>query len=96
MQENFLTALYLMIIGMATVFVVLALIVWSGRFLIMVVNRFAPPDTSALRRPDRHRKTTGAGPSPAQLAAIVAAVSIATEGKGRIVRIEQQKTPSTE
>ncbi len=86
MDPKLETALLLMLVGMLTVFAVLALLVASGRTLIRIVNHF-----SVERRTGR----TGAvasrsrGISGPELAAISAAVMMVTEGKGRIEHIER-------
>ena len=43
-MENFLEALQLMVIGMATVFSVLLLVIYLGNLLIKAINKFAPEE----------------------------------------------------
>ncbi|MEQ8581078.1 MAG: hypothetical protein RIC30_08725 [Marinoscillum sp.] len=76
MDSTLSTAFSLLGIGMITVFVVLLLVVITGNLLIRVVNRLAPVPAD-----DQLEKT--------RLAAITAAVSIFTEGKGHVTRVEK-------
>lgn len=75
MDTNFSTALMLLAVGMITVFVVLALVVFTGNVLIRLVNRFSPKEE---------------GLAPGKVAAITSAVATFTQGKGRITKIEKQ------
>ena len=65
---------------MITVFVVLTLVVITGKILIRIVNRLFP-----------EIETRGSfGIEGAKVAAITTAVEIVTEGTGRITKIEKQ------
>lgn len=81
-------AVELLLSGMITIFVVLSLVVGTGQLLINLVNRWAPEELSrsSTSSPDSRADT----PSPAQLAAIVAAVEVVTQGKGRITTIQKE------
>lgn len=73
------------ILGLLTVFVVLLVVVYTGRVIIWFVNRYFEP--APANAPAR-----GAGSPPlkkGRVAAISAAVHIATRGKGRVVKIEK-------
>ncbi len=73
------------ILGLLTVFVVLLVVVYTGRIIIWFVNRYFEP--APVRTPAR-----GSGPAglrKGRLAAISAAVHIATKGKGRVVKIDK-------
>lgn len=90
MPTDLNTALLVLVVGMTTVFVILSLVVLSGKFLIQMVNRFAPDV------PVRSIKTSSLPPSPASpaisppvMAAIIAAVEEVTGGQGKIDRIEK-------
>lgn len=77
-------AFQVLIIGMVTVFVILSLVVLTGRLLINIVNRFhVTPDTK-LPLPEKN--------ADAEIVAIVAAVDAITNGKGRIKSIKKLKT----
>jgi oxaloacetate decarboxylase gamma subunit len=77
MGIEFSTALSLMAIGMITVFVVLMLVVITGKFLTKLVNWMD--------------MGSGKGQiSPVKVAVISAAVESFTEGKGHITKIEKE------
>lgn len=79
-------ALQLMGIGMITVFIILSLVVLLGNLIIRFVNKYLPEEVSkkveqvASQASDFNRK---------KVAAIVSAVKIVTEGKGRVTKIEK-------
>lgn len=77
MSPDFSTALSLMAIGMITVFVVLLLVVITGKVLTGVVNWLD--------------KRAGDGAiEPVTVAVLSAAVEAFTEGKGHITKIEKE------
>ncbi|MCB0661162.1 MAG: OadG family protein [Saprospiraceae bacterium] len=88
MENNIQSALILLVVGMLTVFLILTLVVVTGNVLIRLVNRFATEEVKAVK------KKVAAGLqkqlNPKTLAAITAAVEIATGGKGKIVKIEKK------
>ena len=88
MSAELQTALLLLVVGMITVFIILSLVVLTGRILIWVVNNYFSPEekiaydyTVPFVEDDVLYKK--------KLAAIAAAVEIATGGKGKIVKIEK-------
>jgi len=90
-MENLGMALKLMVVGMGTVFLILFIVIGLGKSLIFLVNRYAPgqseaPATKAVSStlPSRRDIPNGI------VAAIVAAVGITTEGKGRIKSIKKK------
>jgi oxaloacetate decarboxylase gamma subunit len=82
------TGLQLMLVGMGTVFCVLALVVATGKVLILCVNRFQPGATAAVG--DSGVPLSGDA-SGSKIAAITGAVDVITGGKGRITHIERLK-----
>ncbi|HMR45090.1 MAG TPA: OadG family protein [Saprospiraceae bacterium] len=87
MSENFETATMLLLVGMLTVFFILALVVLTGHFLIMVVNRLSAENPS---KPDyKSFNKDKSGPNAAQMAALIAAIDTATGGEGNIEKIEK-------
>ncbi|MFK7924236.1 MAG: hypothetical protein AB8H47_19925 [Bacteroidia bacterium] len=74
-------ALTLLGSGMITIFVILSLVVLMGNALIRLVNRFT---TSAVI--DKSEITNHSMQSET-IAAIVAAVDLTTQGKGRVVSV---------
>jgi len=74
----------LMLIGMTTVFIILALVVLGGKVTILATNKFAPQkivQTGNTFEP--------VGNDGKKVAAITAAVNTITQGKGRIVEIKR-------
>ena len=90
MSENVQVALTVLATGMITVFVILSLVVLSGNVLIRIVNRFVPvnevPKTKRSKNLFRRKSNV---PEPAAMAAIIAAVELATGGTGKITSIEK-------
>lgn len=105
---------------MTTVFIILLIVINLGKGLIVLVNKYAPEETTGKKRPpvqsanpgnnqpaDRpangfsgvaanpfeNTGETGSRPagilSHAETAAIIAAVSLATAGQGKVTRIEK-------
>ena len=98
MEEGFGSGLILLMVGMGTAFMGLALVVLFGNWLILLTNKFAPagiePTTAAVKAPEPVTLPTQPAPvsdvSPKQLAAILAAVEVATEGKGYVEKVTRQ------
>lgn len=89
MNSEMQLALTLLFVGMITVFLILALVVITGRVLIGVVNKYFSEEeklTYDYRVPFIDDEVI----SKKKLAAITAAVEIVTQGKGKIVKIEQR------
>lgn len=82
-MENIEYALMLMVVGMATVFVILLVVIYLGKLLITLVNKFAPEEAQ--------KKAPVAVPAVdvGAMDAIKAAVDILTAGKGQVVKIEK-------
>ena len=47
-MENIETAILLMVVGMATVFVILLIVIYLGKLLITLVNKYAPEDRKSV------------------------------------------------
>lgn len=73
----------LMVVGMATVFVILLVVIYLSKYLIVIVNRLVPEE--APRKQPAVAPTADAG----AMDAIKAAVDILTAGKGQVVKIEK-------
>jgi len=91
MNEQLSTALVVLLVGMITVFVVLSLVVLSGKVLISIVNKYAPEKSNKKSVSSRtipiYRKSSQT--SSSKVAAIVAAVQQVTHGKGTIKSIKK-------
>ena len=75
--------LMLMVVGMATVFVILLIVIYLSKYLITVVNKVAPEETPKKAPAVAPTADTGA------MDAIKAAVEILTAGKGQVIKIEK-------
>lgn len=83
-MENIGLGLLLMVVGMATTFVILLIIIWLSNSLISLVNKFAPEE-DAKKKPAASNVSSNA----ADMDAIKAAVDILTAGKGQVIKIEK-------
>ena len=84
-MENLNIALLLMVVGMATVFAILLIVIYLGKCLIALVNKYAPEEVVPS-------KAAANGPAPVPgniLAAISAAVTVVTQGKGKVAKVEK-------
>ncbi|MDW7692480.1 hypothetical protein R9C00_12910 [Flammeovirgaceae bacterium SG7u.111] len=92
LEEGFNSAFMLLAVGMITVGTILALVIVSGNILISLVNRFFPEEAKPLT-PVRQVATVNPQREigASKLAAIVTAVDIATQGKGKVSSIEKRK-----
>lgn len=93
MEQSISNAFLLLIIGMITVFIVLLLVVGTGRLLINLVNRISYEKLDALSTgkviaiPNESVKSGSIKQN--KLAAIIATVEIVSQGKGKITKIEK-------
>ena len=93
-MENIETGLLLMVVGMTTVFAILLIVIYLGKGLIVLVNKYAPeeiiakkPVAAAVRV---QTETTAIGSlSGQETAAIVSAISAVTRGQGKVIKIEK-------
>jgi len=90
-MENIETGLLLMIVGMTTVFAILMIVIYLGKGLIVLVNKYAPEEIIVKKQttPQRQTAAPAAGITNQPTAAIVSAVSVMTGGKGKVVKIEK-------
>ena len=85
-MENIETAILLMVVGMATVFVILLIVIYLGKLLITLVNKYAPEEVA----PAKQETPRGPAPIPGNiLSAITAAVNVVTQGKGKVTKVEK-------
>lgn len=90
-MDNFELGLLLMVVGMATVFAILLLVIGLGKGLIFLVNKYAPEETVVSKVVRNVSVNVGHDALPGQTtAAIVAAVSALTGGNGKVTKIEKQ------
>lgn len=91
-MENIETGLLLMVVGMTTVFAILLIVINLGKGLIVLVNKYAPEEVVVKKQTSRVPATAAnpkAGIAGQTTAAIVSAVSVATGGRGKVVKIEK-------
>lgn len=84
-MENLNTALLLMVVGMTTVFAILLIVIYLGKGLIALVNKYAPEEIIPVKSVTNDPATIPGN----ILAAISAAVTVVTQGKGKIVKVEK-------
>ncbi len=85
-MDNLNIALLLMVVGMATVFAILLIVICLGKGLIALVNRYAPEETAPAK------PGGAAAPAPVSadiMAAISAAVSVVTHDRGKVSKVEK-------
>ncbi|WP_018665890.1 OadG family protein [Bacteroides gallinarum] len=84
-MENLNLALLLMVVGMATVFAILLIVIYLGKGIIALVNKYAPEEVAPAKS-----AASGPAPIPANImAAISAAVTVVTQGKGKVSKVEK-------
>lgn len=88
MSAELQTALLLLVVGMITVFIILSLVVLTGRTLIWVVNKYFSPEEK-LAYDYKIPFVEDDVIYKKKLAAIAAAVEIATGGQGKITKVER-------
>jgi oxaloacetate decarboxylase gamma subunit len=86
MNQELIDAFVLLLIGMITVFTVLALVVATGRILIWAVNRITK-EVPNIKKTAHSTLQVEQSITPQKMAAIVAAVNIVTKGKGKVTNI---------
>lgn len=84
-MENLNIALLLMIVGMATVFAILLIVIYLGKGLIALVNKYAPEEVA----PAQQAANAPAAVPGNIMAAISAAVTVVTQGKGKVAKVEK-------
>ncbi len=88
MSEALSTAFLVLAVGMITVFVILSLVVLSGNALIHFINKYFPENTKIIA-PRTVSTSNEDGITKSKMAAIVTAVDITTQGRGRVAKIEK-------
>lgn len=88
-MENIETGLLLMAVGMTTVFAILLIVIYLGKGLITLVNKYAPEEVTGKSMTSGSQATKSNTLSGQETAAIVSAVSLATQGLGKVIKIEK-------
>ncbi|MCD8193833.1 MAG: OadG family protein, partial [Tannerellaceae bacterium] len=76
-------------VGMSTVFIILLIVINFGKGLIFLVNKYAPEEIISKKTTPATARAMPGGISPQTTAAIAAAVSMVTSGKGKVTKIEK-------
>ena len=84
-MENLNLALLLMVVGMATVFAILLIVIYIGKLLIALVNKYAPEEVA----PAKQAANAPAAIPGNIMAAINAAVTVVTQGMGTVANVEK-------
>jgi len=88
MENGMAEALQLLVVGMLTVFLILLIVIYLGKGLIALVNKFAPAEQVPQKK--MAVMSSGASAVDAQTKAIIAAaVNQLTGGKGQVKKIEK-------
>ena len=87
METSLENALYLMLMGMSSVFVVLAIVVYGGKMLIYAVNTLSSQSTP----PPLVNPPSTNNQDAVHLAVLTAAVEVLTQGKGSIESFQKLK-----
>ena len=82
-MENIGVGLMLMVVGMATVFVILLIVIYLSKYLITVVNKVAPEETPKKAPAVAPTADTGAMDDLRVVSNCFAA------GKGQVIKIEK-------
>lgn len=85
MDKLILEALQLLAVGMITVFLILMIVIYLGKGLILLVNKFAPEEVVVSKVASHAKPAVDATTK----AVIDAAVSQLTNGKGVVAKIEK-------
>ncbi len=80
-MENIGLGLELMVVGMFTVFLILLIVIWGGKFLIKAVNKFAPEEQQKPKKAAAKPASTIDATTMAILQQTVAQI---TGGKGTV------------
>lgn len=98
-MENIETGLLLMVVGMTTVFIILLFVIYLGKGLIALVNKYAPEEIVAKKQIATTVRQQAVAPTQAvaafgglsnqETAAIVSAISALTGGQGKVSKIEK-------
>lgn len=84
-MEGLGDAVTLMVIGMATVFTVLLLVIMTAKFLINIVNKYIPEEA----KPEQRSAGSASAIDPQTTQAIEMAIAKLTNGKGKVESISK-------
>ena len=79
-MDNLGIGFELMIVGMSTVFLILLIVIWGGKFLIKAVNKIVPEEVVSPKK----STVSGAAVDSSTMAILQQVVSQITGGKGHV------------
>ena len=82
-MEHMTLGLQLLIVGMLTVFAILLIVIFGGKLLIAVVNKFAPEEV-AIAKKKVATTISNSAVDPSTMAILQEVVKQITGGKGRV------------
>ena len=83
-MENIETAILLMVVGMATVFVILLIVIYLGKLLITLVNKYAPEEVVPVKR----EASQGPAPVPGNILAAITTQCNGSHGPAGSVAVD--------
>ncbi len=86
-MENIGIGLELMVVGMATVFLILIIVIQLGKLLIALINKVAPEETVAPKKAATLAQPAPAAVDASTMAVLAEAVKQITGGKGQISNV---------
>lgn len=87
-MENLPEAFKLLVVGMLTVFCILLIVIYFGKLLIALVNKYAPEEVAKSAKATL-KSTSSAAVDQQTMSIIQAAVSQLTGGKGKVSKVEK-------
>ena len=87
-MENLPEAFKLLVVGMLTVFCILLIVIYFGKLLIALVNKYAPEEVAKPAKAAL-KSTPSAAVDQQTMSIIQAAVSQLTGGKGKVSKVEK-------
>ena len=88
-MENLPEAFKLLVVGMLTVFCILLIVIYFGKLLIALVNKYAPEEIAKPAKAAAVKTTPSAAVDQQTMSIIQAAVSQLTGGKGKVSKVER-------
>ena len=89
MTSDLSTALVLLIVGMLSVFTVLAILVMCARLLIKITNQWVTEEETSKSTARKRTKDLKKSNEQEVMVAILSTVELITNGKGRVTHIEK-------
>ncbi len=88
-MENLPEAFKLLVVGMLTVFCILLIVIYFGKLLIALVNKYAPEEVAKPAKTAALKSGPSVSVDQQTMSIIQAAVSQITGGKGKVQKVEK-------